>query len=78
MIDEYIIEYDSYVGVGSGAFGYFNDCIYINTFNLNEYIERVQAGHMPTGLVKQFTRRETLHYMLLDETVFNRAAKNIF
>lgn len=65
MIDEYIIDYDSYVGVGSGAFGYFNDCIYINTFNLNEYIERVGAGCLPTGLVKQFTRRETLHYMLL-------------
>jgi coproporphyrinogen III oxidase-like Fe-S oxidoreductase len=78
MIDEYIIEYDSYVGVGSGAFGYFNDSIYINTFNLNEYIERVRSGNMPTGLVKQFTRRETLHYMLLMKLFSTGMPKRFF
>ncbi len=78
MIDEYIIDYDSYVGVGSGAFGYFNDCIHINTFNLNDYIERVQAGHMPTGLIKQFTRRETLHYMLLMKLFSTELSKSFF
>jgi len=78
MIDEYIIEYDSYVGVGSGAFGYFNDSIYINTFNLNEYIERVGAGRLPTGLVKQFTRRETLHYMLLMKLFSTELPKTFF
>ena len=78
MIDEYIIEYDSYVGVGSGAFGYFNDCIYINTFNLNDYIERVQAGRLPLGLVKQFTRRETLHYMLLMKLFATELPKTFF
>jgi len=78
MIDEYIIEYDSYVGVGSGAFGYFNDSIFINTFNLNEYIERVRKGSMPTGLVKQFTRRETLHYMLLMKLFATELPKTFF
>ncbi len=78
MIDEYIIEYDSYVGVGSGAFGYFNDSIFINTFNLDEYIERVRAGHMPIGLVKQFTRRETLHYILLMKLFSTELSKTFF
>jgi len=78
MIDEYIIEYDSYVGVGSGAFGYFNDSIFINTFNLQEYIERVHAGHMPTSLVKQFTHRETLHYMLLMKLFSTELPKTFF
>jgi len=78
MIDEYIIEYDSYVGVGSGAFGYFNDSIYINTFNLDEYIERVNSGHLPTGLVKQFTHRETLHYMLLMKLFATELPKSFF
>jgi len=78
MIDEYIIDYDSYVGAGSGAFGYFNNCIYINTFNLNEYIERVQAGRFPTGLVKQFTRRETLHYLLLMKLFATELPKTFF
>ncbi len=78
MIDEYIIDYDSYVGAGSGAFGYFNNCIYINTFNLNEYIERVRAGLFPTGLVKQFTRRETLHYTLLMKLFATELPKSFF
>ena len=78
MIDEYIIDYDSYVGVGSGAFGYFNDCIHINTFNLNDYIERVNAGCLPTGLVKQFTRRETLHYILLMKLFSTELSKSFF
>jgi len=78
MIDEYIIEYDSYVGVGSGAFGYFNDSIFINTFNLDEYITRVRGGHLPTGLVKQFTRRETLHYMLLMKLFSTELSKTFF
>ena len=78
MIDEYIIDYDSYVGVGSGAFGYFNDCIHINTFNLNDYIERVRAGRLPTGLIKQFTRRETLHYMLLMKLFATELSKSFF
>jgi coproporphyrinogen III oxidase-like Fe-S oxidoreductase len=66
------------VGVGSGAFGYFNDSIYINTFNLNEYIERVRSGRLPTGLVKQFTRRETLHYMLLMKLFATELPKTFF
>ncbi len=78
MIDEYIIDYDSYVGVGSGAFGYFNNCIYINTFNVSEYIERVNAGRFPTGLVKQFTRRETLHYLLLMKLFATELPKTFF
>jgi coproporphyrinogen III oxidase-like Fe-S oxidoreductase len=78
MIDEYIIDYDSYVGVGSGAFGYFNNCIYINTFNLNEYIERVRGGRLATGLVKQFTRRETLHYLLLMKLFATELPKTFF
>lgn len=78
MIDEYIIDYDSFVGVGSGAFGYFNDCIHINTFNLNDYIERVRAGRLPLGLFKQFTRRETLHYMLLMKLFSTELSKSFF
>ncbi len=78
MIDEYIIDYDSYVGVGSGAFGYFDDCIHINTFNLNEYVERVRSGCLPSGLVKKFTRRETLHYLLLMKLFATELPKTFF
>jgi len=65
MIDEYIIAHDRYVGAGSGAFGYHSGGIFINTFSLAEYRQRLQEGVLPIALVKQFSRRETLRYVLL-------------
>lgn len=65
MIDEYIIAHDRYVGAGSGAFGYHSGGIFINTFSLQEYRERLCSGALPFALVKKFTRRETLCYGVL-------------
>ncbi len=65
MIDEYIIAYDEYAGAGSGAFGYFNDRIHINTFSLDEYIRRARSGELPVTLTKRFSRKEKMYYYLL-------------
>ena len=65
MIDEYIVAYDKYAGAGSGAFGYFNDCIYINTFSLDEYVSKVNKGELPVTRVKRFSDRENLYYFIL-------------
>lgn len=65
MIDEYVIAYNKYVGAGSGAFGYFNDSIYANTFSLNEYIDRINNNELPIASVKKFTEKENMHYFLL-------------
>jgi coproporphyrinogen III oxidase-like Fe-S oxidoreductase len=53
MIDEYIVDYPEYVGVGSGALSYLNDTVYGNTFSLGEYHARIDAGQM--GVVKRGT-----------------------
>jgi coproporphyrinogen III oxidase-like Fe-S oxidoreductase len=65
MIDEYVIVYDKYVGAGSGAFGYFNDCIYANTFSVQEYIDRINDHQFPIARVKKFTKKENMYYFLL-------------
>lgn len=65
MIDEYIIAYDKYVGAGSGSFGYFNACIYITSFSLEEYIGKIQKGELPITRVKKFTPQENRYYFLL-------------
>lgn len=65
MIDEYIIAYDRYVGVGSGAFGYHNDGIYINTFSLEEYISTVRTGRLPITRIKKFSEQEKIYYFFL-------------
>ena len=46
MIDEYIVDYEEYVGIGSGAFSYLDGALYVNTFSLREYGERLGAGRM--------------------------------
>ena len=65
MIDEYIIAYDKYIGAGSGSFGYFNDCIYITSFSLEEYIAKINKGELPITRVKKFTPRENRYYFFL-------------
>ncbi len=65
MVDEYVIDYDSYVGAGSGAFGYHNGRIYVNTFSLKEYINKVNNNELPIAIVKQFTEKENMYYFIL-------------
>ena len=50
MVDEYIVNYPEYVGLGSGALSYLGDTVYGNTFSLAGYHERIAQGHM--GVVK--------------------------
>jgi len=50
IIDEYIVDYPEYVGIGSGAMSYLIDTNYTNTFSLLEYHNRIAAGKM--GITK--------------------------
>jgi coproporphyrinogen III oxidase-like Fe-S oxidoreductase len=43
-IDEYVVDADDYVGIGSGAFSYLDGTLYATTFSLNHYTERVGRG----------------------------------
>ena len=65
MIDEYIISYDYYAAAGSGAFGYLGDRIYANTFSVDEYISRIDAGRFPVARVKTFSPKDYLYYDFL-------------
>ncbi|MBM3302576.1 MAG: coproporphyrinogen III oxidase, partial [Deltaproteobacteria bacterium] len=62
MIDEYIVDYDEYVGAGSGAFGYVGGACYTNTFSIPEYLRALQAGRFPLLAKKVFSKREQIHY----------------
>jgi coproporphyrinogen III oxidase-like Fe-S oxidoreductase len=50
MIDEYIVDYEEYVGIGSGAFSYLRGDIYMNTFSLRDYSKTIAAGQMPLSI----------------------------
>lgn len=65
MIDEYIIDYEEYAGLGAGSFGYINGTAYSNVFSIKKYIELIQQGMLPTAASKRFSKSEKIQYYLL-------------
>jgi coproporphyrinogen III oxidase-like Fe-S oxidoreductase len=62
LIDEYVVNYEEYAGIGSGAFGYLNGCVYANSFNIPEYIQRVEEGKSPIAARRNFSRLSMMMY----------------
>lgn len=64
-IDEYIVDHDEYVGMGSGAFSYINGSIFASSFSLNKYIDMVGMGKLPLTAKRQLTEAEQARYDFL-------------
>jgi menaquinone C8-methyltransferase len=65
LIDEYIIDYDDYVGVGAGSVGFLNGDFFVNTFSLEKYDELINAGKLPIVSWRRLSEREHLRYYML-------------
>jgi len=65
MIDEYIVDYDEYAGLGSGSIGYLNGTCYANTFNIMQYIAQVGRGEMPLMASRDFSLKDQIRYDFL-------------
>jgi len=53
IIDEYIVDYPEYVGIGAGAMSYLKGQNYTNAFGLREYHARITEGKMPIANMTQ-------------------------
>ena len=78
MIDEYIIDYEDYVGIGSGAFSYLNGTLYVNTFSLQRYGERIEEGYPGIVQEKTFGPRDPMRYRFLMQLFGLRLDKREF
>lgn len=65
MIDEYVVNFEEYAGVGSGAIGYLEGSVYANTFDIGEYVKRVNQGSLPVAAKKDFSIKERARYDFL-------------
>ena len=65
QIDEYIIDYDDYVGVGAGSVGFLNGDFFVNTFSLDKYDELISGGKLPIVSWRRLSEREHLRYYML-------------
>ncbi|MFC2042488.1 coproporphyrinogen III oxidase family protein [Chloroflexota bacterium] len=65
MIDEYIINYDDYIGIGAGSVSIVNGNFYVNSFALDRYEEFIANNKLPIIGWRKLSERENLHYYLL-------------
>lgn len=65
MIDEYIVDYTEYAGLGSGSIGYLMGRCYANTFDIREYIDRLNNGQLPLMACRDFTLKDQVCYDFL-------------
>jgi coproporphyrinogen III oxidase-like Fe-S oxidoreductase len=78
MIDEYIVDYGQYAGLGSGAIGYLNGTCYANTFDIAAYIERLGRGELPLAAARHFSVRDRIRYDFLMQLFATRLNVDAF
>ncbi len=64
-IDEYIVEYDEYAGIGAGSFSYIKGKLYSNTCSVERYIDYLQRGESPVVAGRTLMMSERARYDLL-------------
>jgi menaquinone C8-methyltransferase len=65
MIDEYIVDTDDYIGIGSGSVSMVKGNFFINTFSLERYGEIIESGKLPIIGTKKLSAEEHRRYYLL-------------
>jgi coproporphyrinogen III oxidase-like Fe-S oxidoreductase len=65
MFDEYIVEREEYLGLGSGSFSYLAGKLYSSTFSINHYLRLVGAGKTGTFGCLDLSDRDQMRYYLL-------------
>jgi coproporphyrinogen III oxidase-like Fe-S oxidoreductase len=79
MIDEYIVDYDEYVGLGSGALSFVNGRIYNNTFSLRDYEQRIAEGRPSIAMAgRPYGRRARMRYRFVTDLFGLRLDKRRF
>ena len=65
MIDEYIIDFDDYIGIGAGSVSIVKGNFYVNSFSLDRYGALVNSGQLPIIRWRKLSERENMRYYLL-------------
>ncbi len=65
MIDEYIIDFDDYIGIGSGSVSIFKGNFFVNSFSLDRYEELISNHKLPIARWRKLSEKENLRYYLL-------------
>jgi len=58
LSDEYIVDFDLFIGVGAGAMSHVEGLFYANTFNLRKYEDAAAKGRSPVALARRLSPGE--------------------
>ncbi|MGK7296124.1 MAG: coproporphyrinogen III oxidase family protein [Candidatus Wenzhouxiangella sp. M2_3B_020] len=64
-VDEYVIENEEYLGLGSGSLSYLDGILYSSTFSLNNYNRYIADGRFGISRKQPLTHRDRLRYFML-------------
>jgi coproporphyrinogen III oxidase-like Fe-S oxidoreductase len=78
MIDEYIIDFDDYIGVGSGSVSIYRGNFLVNTFSLDKYSRLIENGNLPVVGWRALSTKEQMYYYLLTKLFGIQFNKNDF
>lgn len=65
--DEYVSCHNQYLGVGSGAFSFIGGRLFVNAFNLKDYVSRISSNGSANIANASFRRSDILRYMFLTQ-----------
>jgi len=65
MIDEYVIDSDDYIGIGSGSVSIVDGNFFVNSFSLEKYEALIARNTLPVVGCRNLSKREHMRYYLL-------------
>jgi coproporphyrinogen III oxidase-like Fe-S oxidoreductase len=65
MIDEYIIDYDDYIGIGAGSVSFLDGDFLVNSFSLDGYHLLISENRLPIVRMRHLSATEHYRYYML-------------
>jgi len=78
MIDEYIVDFDDYIGIGAGSVSIVRGNFYVNSFSLDRYGEFLNNDKLPVVGWRTLSEGEHLRYYLLTKLFGMKVNKRKF
>lgn len=78
MIDEYVIDNEEYVGIGSGSFSFLKDTLYSNEFALDPYASLIKTQHSAVIKKRAFPQKSMMYYRLMVDLFNGTLSKKRF
>ena len=78
MIDEYVVDYEEYPAIGSGGITYLGSNLYVNTFSVKEYNEKIESGSMSMMGKTTFSLQDRMRYRFMMQLFGLRLDKQEF